>query len=143
MRTAKIRFSLAFLFLSMAAFAVTQTALDEVKAERHPGRRSELALRNADESVDRAREFYRSGDLKRGDEELTLVEQLADECLSSVEEAHKSKYTKKAELRVAALSRRVSSLADDLGYDQRDKAHEVHSRLEEIHDKLLAGVMGK
>jgi hypothetical protein len=142
MRTAA-RFFIAFLLLSMGALAVTQTALDDVKAERHPGRRSEMAMRMADESLDRAREFYRSGNLERGDEELTLVGQLADECLSAVQEAHKSKYTKKAELRVAALNRRVSSLTDDLGYDQRDKAREVHSHLEAIHDKLLAGVMGK
>lgn len=143
MKTPVSRASLVVMFLAMSAAAVAQTALDDVKAERNPGRRSEMAMMMADESLDHAREFYRSGDSKQGDAELALIDQLADECLSSVEKAHKSKYTKKAELRVVALSRRVNSLADDLGYDQRDKAREVHSHLEEIHDKLLAGVMGK
>lgn len=137
------RSSVAILLLVVAAFAVAQSDLDEVRAERNPGRRSELAMDMADEALDRARDFYRSGDQRRGEEQLVAVDKLADECLSSVQQAHKSKYTKKAELKVAALSRRVNSLVDDLGYEQRDKAREVHAHLEEIHDKLLAGVMGK
>jgi hypothetical protein len=142
MRTSVATRSL-FVVLVAAALLSAQSALDAVRAERNPGRRSEMAMSMADEALDRAREFYRSGDSKRGEEQLTVVEKLADECLSSVEEAHKSKYTKKAELRMAALARRVDSLADDLGYDQRSKARELHSHLEEIHDKLLAGVMSK
>jgi hypothetical protein len=142
MRTSVATPSLFVVFVA-AALLSAQPALDDIRAERNPGRRSEMAMNMADEALDRAREFYHSGDSKRGEEQLTLIEKLADECLSSVEDAHKSKYTKKAELRMAALARRVDSLADDLGYDQRSKAHEVHSHLEEIHDKLLAGVMGK
>lgn len=134
---------LAVLLLAGAAFAVGQSAVDEVRSQRNPGRRSELAISMADEALDRAREFYRSGDQKRAEEQLDAVDRLADECLSSVQEARKSKYTKKAELKIAALARRVNSLVDDLGYEQRDKAREVHTHLEEIHDKLLAGVMGK
>jgi hypothetical protein len=137
-----MRPSISLVFMAVALLSA-QSALDHVRSERNPGRRSEMAMNMADESLDRAREFYRSGDSQHGEEQLALVDKLADECLSSVEAAHKSKYTKKAELRVAALGRRVDSLADDLGYEQRGKAREVHSHLEAIHDKLLAGVMGK
>jgi uncharacterized membrane protein len=60
-----------------------------------------------------------------------------------VEEAHKSKYWKKAELKVAALMRRVNSLIADLDYNERGKAQELETHLSRVHDQLLAGVMAK
>jgi hypothetical protein len=115
----------------------------EVRNEHNSVKRFEVAIDLADESVDRARSAYKSGDQKRAETELDLVSALADDCLHSAEEMHKSKYWKKAEQKIAALRRRLKSLTDDLGYDQRDKAKEVSEHLDSIHDKLLSGVMGK
>lgn len=115
----------------------------EVTSERNSGKRSEIAIDAADRSLDQARAYYKAGQQHRGEEELELISRLADECLSSTEEARKSKYWKKAELRIAALNRRVRSFADELSYDQRDAANKLATHLDSIHDKLLAGVMRK
>ena len=87
--------------------------------------------------------LYLAGNSKQGDSDMQAVETLADECLSSVEQANKYRYWKRAELKVRQLTRRVETLSDDLGYDERGKAQELRAHLDRIHDKLLAGVMRK
>jgi hypothetical protein len=132
------------LTLLMAAILQAWSHLPaEVTAERNPGKRSEIAIDAADRSLDQARAYYKAGQEQQGEEQLDLISKLADECLSSTEQARKSKYWKKSELRVAALNRRVRSFAEELGYNQRDKANELAVHLDSIHDKLLAGVMRK
>jgi hypothetical protein len=141
----RLHFFCAVLLLPLAAVAFSQaTGLpEEVTSEHNAGKRSEIAVTLADKSIDQARSYYRAGDAARGDSELDLVRQLADECFSSAERAHKSKYWKKAEMRIAALSRRVRSLTEELGYEQREKGRDLADHLDSIHDKLLAGVMSK
>ncbi len=134
----------ALLFLGLLALpGLARDVLDEVKAEQNPGKRSELAAQSADDSLDKARSYYKKGDIIRGDAELNEIGLLADECYRSAQEAHKSKYWKKTEMKIAMLTRRVRSLAEELGYDQRDKANQVADHLSEIRDKLLQGVMSK
>lgn len=130
------------LFFPLSLFAWSQLPA-EVTGERHPGKRSEMAIDAADRSLDQARAYYKAGQEERGEEQLDLISKLADECLSSTEEARKSKYWKKSELRVAALTRRVRSFAEELSYNQRDKANQLAAHLSSVHDKLLAGVMKK
>lgn len=137
-------FSVAAFFLLVAmTLPASSQVPEEVLSEHNPGRRSEIAVDTADRSVDQARADYKAGRQRQGEEELDLISRLADECLSSTEEAHKSKYWKKSEMRIAALNRRVRSFADELDYDQRDKANKLAAHLDSIHDKLLAGVMRK
>ena len=132
------------LFLSVCVPVLkAESFLDEAQAERNPGKRSEIALELADKSLDQARDYYHSGNPLKGDSELDMIDNLATECLSSVEEAHKSKYWKKAELKLSALMRRVNSLINDLNYNERGKAQELETHLSRVHDQLLAGVMAK
>jgi hypothetical protein len=116
---------------------------EDVTSERNPGKRSEIAIDAADRLIDQVRAYYKAGRTDRAKEELDLISRLADECLRSTQEAHKSKYWKRSELKVAALTRRVQSLAQELDYTQRDDANKVAVHLDAIHDKLLAGVMQK
>jgi hypothetical protein len=130
--------------LGLLAGAPTADTLPaSLKDEHNPGKRSEMAIELADKSLDQAREYYRTGDVARAEAELDQVGTLADECYQSAQEAHKSKYWKKAEQKIAALSRKVHSISESLGYEQRDKAQKLGARLDSIHDKLLAGVMSK
>lgn len=132
------------LFLSvLVPLLKAESFLDEAQAERNPGKRSEIALQLADKSLDQARDYYVSGEPLKGDSELDMIDRLAAECLTSVEEAHKSKYWKKAELKLAMLMRRVNSLIDDLSYNERGKAQQLETHLSRIHDRLLAGAMAK
>ena len=135
------------LIVALGLIAGEQMASDTLPAnlrnEPNPGKRSEMAIELADKSLDQARDYYRAGDVARAEAELDEVGALADECYQSALEAHKSKYWKKAEQKIAALSRRVHSVAEGLGYEQREKPEQLRARLDAIHDKLLAGVMSK
>ncbi len=53
----------------------------------------------------------------------------------------KAKSYKKAELQVAYLQRRMQGLLDDIEIQKRGWAEYTQRKLEEIHDKLLSGVM--
>jgi len=134
---------LASFLLVSSLLLMGQSAADEVKNESNPGKRSELSIEAANRTLDEARAAYLAGNSKQGDSDMHAVETLADECLSSVEQAKKYRYWKKAELKVRQLTRRVETLSDDLGYDERGKAQELRAHLDQIHDKLLAGVMRK
>jgi hypothetical protein len=120
-----------------------QSFLDEIKAERDPARRSEKALTFADTAFDNARDFYTKGEVHKGDAQLDDMTSALNECVQSLEEVHKARFYKKAELRVAYLQRRMKGLVDDIEMQQRGWAEQTARRLDEIHDKLLDGVMRK
>jgi hypothetical protein len=64
-------------------------------------------------------------------------------CVDSLAAANKSRSYKKAEMTVAHLQRRLSDLVNDLGIQERGWAEYTSRKLDEIHDKLLNGVMRK
>ena len=56
---------------------------------------------------------------------------------------NKARFYKKAELKVALLQRRLSGLTDELSILERGWAEQTGRKMEEIHEKLLDGVMRK
>lgn len=132
---------LSLLLSACAGAARAQSFLAELKAEHDPGRRSEMALTLADAAFDNARGFYAKGEIEQGDAQLEDMTNALNECVVSANTAHKAKFYKKAEQNVAALQRRIKSLLDDLELQKRGWAEYTDRKLEEIHDKLLAGVM--
>jgi polyhydroxyalkanoate synthesis regulator phasin len=134
---------LSLVALTSAAALQAQSFVDELKAEHDPGRRSELALAFADTAFDTARDFYSKGEVHKGDAQLEDMTNALNECVTSLEAAHKAKFYKKAELRVAYLQRRMKGLLDDIEAQQRGWAEYTERKLDEIHDKLLDGVMRK
>ena len=125
------------------AAAQAQSLLSELKAERDPAKRSEMALNLADAAFDNARDFYSKGDFDNGDAQLEDMTTVLNECVASLALAHKAKFYKKAELKVAYLQRRMQGLLDDIDIQRRGWAEQTQRKLEEIHDKLLDGVMKK
>lgn len=117
--------------------------LSELKAQHDPGKRSEMALSLADMAFDNARDYYSKGQIDKGDAQLENMTNALNECVLSAETAHRAKFYKKAEQNVATLQRRIKSLLEDLEYQKRGWAEYTDRKLDEIHDKLLAGVMGK
>jgi site-specific recombinase len=120
-----------------------QSFLDELKAEHDPVRRSEKALTFADTAFDSARDFYTKGEVHKGDAQLEDMTNALNQCVQSLEAAHKARFYKKAELRVAYLQRRMKGLLDDIQLQERGWAEYTDRKLDEIHDKLLDGVMRK
>jgi hypothetical protein len=120
-----------------------QGFLAELKSEHDPGKRSELALDLADEAFSNARVLYAKGDIHQGDALLDQMTVALQECASSVDTLHKAKYYKKAEMKVAYLQRRLQGLLNDLSVEERGWAEFTNRKIDEIHDKLLEGVMRK
>jgi hypothetical protein len=132
--------------LLAAAFAVSacaQSFLAELKMEHDPGKRAELALSFADESFDSAKTNYHKGEVHEGDVALDNMTTALNACIESVAVANKTKFYKRAELKVAMLQRRLSGLMDDISITERGWAEQTARRVEEIHSKLLDGVMRK
>jgi hypothetical protein len=97
----------------------------------------------AEETFETARQAYDQGAIQKGDARLEEMTIALNECVAALQDAHKSRLYKKPELRVAALQRRLQTLLEDLGVEQRGWAEYTARKLNEIHDKLLAGAMGK
>ena len=129
--------------LLTTCIANPQSLISEIKAEHDPVKRSEKALSLADTSFDNARENYNRGDIHKGDAELENMMTALEECVSSLDVARKAKYYKKAEMNVALLQRRLQGLLDDINLQQRGWAEYTQRKLDELHDKLLEGVMRK
>ncbi len=132
--------------LMAAAFTVTASAqsfLAELKMERDPAKRADLALSFADESFDSAKTNYHKGEIHEGDVALDNMTTALNACIESVAVANKAKFYKRAEMKVAMLQRRLSGLMDDISVAERGWAEQTARRVEEIHSKLLDGVMRK
>ncbi len=121
--------------------------LDTVKAEPDLNRRSELALVNADEKIDQARQAYQAGNDAA---EAAAIQEVAESVTLSydaLEKTHgaprKSRYYKRAELKVSALMRRLSGFRDEVSFDFRPKVDEVLKRLSDVHDELLSDIMSR
>jgi hypothetical protein len=121
--------------------------LAAVKAEPDVNRRSEMALANADEKLEAAREAYRVGNDAA---EAADIQEVGDSivlCYESLEQSHeaprKSRYYKRAELKVSALMRRLSGFRDEVTFDLRPKVDMVLKQVSDIHDQLLSDIMSK
>lgn len=121
--------------------------LGAVKAEPDPNKRSELALMNAEEKLDAARQAYKSGDEAAQAADIQEVGDSVALCYESLEQTHgaprKSRYYKRAELRVSALMRRLSGFRDEVNFDFRPKVDAVLKKVSDIHDELLSDIMSK
>ena len=134
--------SLAIVTFVSSGYA--QSFVAELKTMEHdPARRSEKALVLADSAFDNARDFYNKGEFNKGNAQLEDMTKALNFCVESLQQARKAKYYKKAELKVALLQRRMESLLGDIDVQERGWAEQTDRTLDQIHDKLLAGVMKK
>ena len=121
--------------------------LASVKAEPDLNRRSELALLNADEKIDAARQAYQAGNESAEDAAIQAVADSVTLCYEALEQTHgaprKNRYYKKAELKVSALMRRLSGFRDEVSFDFRPKVDVVLKRISDIHDELLSDIMSR
>lgn len=121
--------------------------LASVKDEPDLNRRSELALMIADQKIDEAREAYQAGNEPAEQADIQEVAESVALCYQSLEKAHgeprKSKYYKRAELKVSALMRRLSGFRDEVSFDFRPNVEAALKRLSDIHDELLSDIMSK
>ena len=142
MRCLTLALAAAFV-IALAPYSQSQALPADIRAEHDPAKRSELALNYADDAFDSARDFYSKGAIEKGDEQLENMTNALNACLSSLEQAHKAKFYKKAEMKVAFLQRRMSGLLDEVDVQRRGWIEYTDRKLEEIHEKMLNGAMRK
>jgi hypothetical protein len=134
---------LAALLLTISYSLSAQSFLTELQSQHDPGKRSEMALNFATESFDTAHDFYAKGEIHKGDAALENMTSALNSCVDSLAVLNKARLYKKAELKVAYLQRRMASLQEEVNVQERGWAEFTSRKLEEIHDKVLAGVMRK
>jgi len=128
-------------------FAMAFGDITALKSEPDLEKRSELALAEADQHIDDARKAYSAGDDKAATAALDEVAIAVDVSYDALEHAHtpprKSKYYKRAELKVRALMRRLASFRDEVGFDARPSVEAVIKKLSDVNDQLVADIMSK
>jgi hypothetical protein len=134
---------LSLLVLTFVSLLNSQSSLADWKAEQDPAKRSKKALIFAGVAFDNADEFYAKGEIEKGDAQLEDMINALDECVGSLTAARNPNLYKKTELKVASVQRRMQGLLDGIAVQNRGWAEYTERKLEEIHDRLLAGAMKK
>jgi len=121
--------------------------LSSIKSEPNLEKRSGMALDYAASEVDAARDSYNSGDLAKYREALEQIRSAVELSYQSLQDtgrsARKDKHFKHAELRTRELLRRLDGLRDEVNFDDRAALDTVRTRVSEVHDQLLQGIMSK
>ncbi len=142
-RALSVSFCLLLLTGSVSSRAADQPLTNQTLEDRDPGRRTDRLLASAEAAFDNARVFYGKGEIQNGDAQLEEMLNVLRGCADSLDAMRKSKFYKKAELRVASLQRRMQGLVEDVGVEDRGWAEYTQRKLEEVHEQLLSGVMRK
>ncbi len=135
----------------MTAFLILWLAfspdLAAVKGEPDLDKRSELALANADQDIDAARQAWTAGDLRATEAALSDVRQSVELSYDSLHQSREnprhSKFYKHSEQKILLLLRRLNTLRDDMELENRGMVETVIRRLQELHDQLLTDIMSK
>lgn len=121
--------------------------LAAVKSEPDLNRRSDMALANAEEKLDAARQAYMAGNDAAEAADIQEVGDSVALCYESLEQTHeaprKSRYYKRAELKVSALMRQLSGFRDEVDFEFRPKVDVVLKKVSDIHDQLLSDIMSR
>jgi hypothetical protein len=114
-------------------------------AEPNLEKRSGLALENAMTVLKAARAAYDKDDnvevVKDAAEILESVELAAKSLTDSGKNPRRSDWFKKAEISTRDLARRLQDFQEQMSYADRPLLEKVRTRVQQVHDELLLGVM--
>jgi len=141
-----------FVRIVVALFALTGTVgllradLKSVRAEPDLGKRSKLALDNANAALKAAREAYNNdhtNSLAAAANEIVESVDLASESLKATgKNPRKSpKWFKQAEIATRDLLKKIENLQHDMNFEERSVLDKAKARTQEVHDDLLLGLM--
>jgi len=120
-----------------------------VLAERDLGKRSELALKEADEQISAAAKAYTGTDeVKDFRSHLDAVGELTELSLKSLRDSGKRaskqpKYFKSAEMKLRSLLRRLDTLERDVSGEDRPPVEKVKNLVSETREQILHDIMSK
>ena len=130
----------------LVAGGVARAELDQARAEPNLEKRSKLALENADAALRAARADYRSGDTAATTAKMKEVQDSVDLAYMSLTDTGKNprkspKYFKQAEMATRELGRKLDDFQHEMSYNDRASLDGVKTRIQQVHDDLLTGLM--
>lgn len=134
------------LLLATALAPLSHADLKAALAERDLGKRSKLALENADAAVKTARDAANRGDAARLKDAAAEIRDSVDLAYDSLESTGKDprkspKWFKNAEIQTRELLKKLETLQQDLAFQDRPLLDSLKTRLQQVHDELLMGLM--
>ncbi len=135
------------ILLAILLFSGTWLHADLKRAMAEPNleKRSSLALDNAVAALKSARAAYDKGDNDQVAKDTAEVLESVDLAATSLDQSGKnprrSAWYKKAEISTRDLSRRIQDFQDQMSYVDRPLLDKVKTRVQEVHEQLLMGVM--
>jgi hypothetical protein len=138
--------SLAILALFLAPSGVLRADLKQAMAEHDLGKRSKIALDNAEAALKAARAAYEQGEGDKTAAAITEIQASVDLALESLNQTGKNprsspRWFKQAEIQTRDLLKRLDTFQHDMSFADRPMLEKVKARVQEVHDSLLLGLM--
>ena len=145
-RTISKLMPLSVLALVLAAGGALRADLTRAMAEHDLGRRSKLALDNAEAALKAARAAYEQGDGDQAAARAAEIQESVDLAFESLTKTGKNPrsspgWFKKAEIETRDLLKRLEAFERDMSFADRPMLEKVKARVQEVHDHLLVGLM--
>ncbi|MBS1857016.1 MAG: hypothetical protein JST11_16725 [Acidobacteria bacterium] len=134
------------LLLATALAPLSRADLKAALAERDLGKRSKLALENANAAVKTARDAANRGDAAKLKDAAAEIRDSVDLAYDSLQSTGKDprknpKWFKNAEIQTRELLKKLETLQQDLAFQDRPLLDSLKTRLQQVHDELLMGLM--
>ena len=131
------------LFLLLMSFDI-----ESVKNEPNLERRAELALDNANQSIDRAKQFAADAQFDKLHLAVVEVQQSVELCHESLAATGKdprknTRQFKKVEMRIHQLTRRLRGFVGEVSIEDKPVIERAANRLDEINDEIVTGIFTK
>jgi hypothetical protein len=137
----------ALVFVLLCSVPV-RADLNAALAQTNLEKRSELALNNANAALKAARKAYSAGDNAAVTAAVSEIRASIELTAHSLRETGKNprkhpKYFKKAEIGTRDLLRRLDTFQQEMSYVDRPMVDPLKAYIQQVHDELLAGLMGE
>jgi len=141
----RIWIGMAVLAIGLAPGAL-RADLTQAMAEHDLGRRSKLALENAEAALKAARADYERGENDKVAAGIAEVVQSVDLAADSLNKTGKNprsspKWFKQAEIQTRDLLKRLDTFQRDMSFADRPMLDKAKARVQEVHDNILLGLM--
>lgn len=122
--------------------------LASIRGNPMPESRYWAALEFAAARIDAARRQYQEGrieEMQKSLGELQEAVQICDDTLRGTgrNPSKSPKHFKRAELKEREILRRLRTLEDEVGVEERSIVTKVRTKVSELHDELLYDIMGR
>ena len=125
---------------------LAQASLEQARAEKNLGKRSQLALDNAVAAIKDARQAYKAGNTRKVAQDAAEIEESVEYAHESLLETGKNprkspKWFKRAEIESRNLLRNLEDFQEEMSYNDRGMLDKAKTKTQQVHDDLLTGLM--